>query len=58
MTGDELRATREGLNDMSQAALAARLHVHPLTVLRWENNQVAIPETVALAIKQIVSEEK
>ena len=52
MNGDELRVIREQL-DMTQFELAKRLQVAPLTVLRWENNQVVIAETVALAVKQI-----
>lgn len=35
---------------LSQRALSEVLEVHWLTVLRWENGQVAIPRTVELAL--------
>jgi transcriptional regulator with XRE-family HTH domain len=48
-TPEGVRAWRKE-RGLSQIELAELLEVVPLTVLRWENGQVAIPRTVELAL--------
>jgi len=48
-TPEGIRAWRKD-RGLSQAALAQLLDVAPLTVLRWENGQIAVPRTVELAL--------
>lgn len=50
MKPEELKALRLRLK-LSQAKLAELLDVKPLTVLRWEAAQVAIPRAVEIAVK-------
>jgi DNA-binding transcriptional regulator YiaG len=52
MDGKALKRRREALR-YSQAKLAALLHVHTLTVSRWERGQHKVPESVALVIKSL-----
>jgi DNA-binding transcriptional regulator YiaG len=49
MDGQELKRHRHRLR-LSQAALAAKLGVHAMTVSRWETDAHAIPQAVALLI--------
>ena len=55
MTGQQLRYIREGLG-LTQKAMAGLLDVSELTILRYENNQNAIPRVVELAVRQIGGE--
>lgn len=41
------------MNGYSQAALAAALDVTEMTINRWENDKVAIPRTVELALRHL-----
>jgi transcriptional regulator with XRE-family HTH domain len=56
MKAEDLKRKREKLK-MTQAELAKRLDVKPLTVLRWENGQVPIPKMAELALKEIERQE-
>jgi transcriptional regulator with XRE-family HTH domain len=51
-TPEGVRAWRKE-RGLSQIELAELLEVVPLTVLRWENGQVAIPRTVELALRYL-----
>lgn len=52
MTPRQMAKAREGLG-LSQAALAERLNVHPMTVSKWERGQQPIPTMAALAVRCI-----
>jgi DNA-binding transcriptional regulator YiaG len=52
MEPKELKRRREAL-DLTQAGLAAILHVDSMTVSRWERGVHPIPEAVALAIQHL-----
>ena len=52
MTPEELKRRRATLR-LSQAELAALLHVDPMTVSKWERGVHRIPESAALAIQHI-----
>ena len=52
MRARELAATRKRL-DLTQAALAKALGVHPMTVSRYETGQDPIPVLVALAVEAL-----
>jgi transcriptional regulator with XRE-family HTH domain len=50
MLNSELRSRRQKLY-LSQAGLAARLHVAPNTVARWERGELAIPPFLREAMR-------
>lgn len=52
MDGKTLKRRREALG-YSQSELAALLHIHTMTVSRWERGQHKVPESVALVIKSL-----
>ncbi len=56
MTAAELRRIRSSLG-LSQAALATRLGVSPLTILLWEKGSVPIAKSRALAIQMVQHQE-
>lgn len=56
MTREQFRAKRKRLG-MTQAELAARLHVDRITIIRWEGGQIEIPHVVELATREIERQE-
>jgi transcriptional regulator with XRE-family HTH domain len=56
VNGAELRARRDRLG-FTQEELAKRLDVKRLSIIRWESDQVEIPRTVELALKEIERQE-
>jgi transcriptional regulator with XRE-family HTH domain len=54
--GSELKARRDRLG-FTQEELAKRLDVKRLSIIRWESDQVEIPRTVELALKEIERQE-
>jgi DNA-binding XRE family transcriptional regulator len=56
MNGADLKQLRDALG-MTQEALARRLGVDRVTVVRYEKGQLQITQTVELALKQIQTEE-
>jgi transcriptional regulator with XRE-family HTH domain len=54
MTGATIRRLRRRLG-LTQAALAARVGVHPLTVSRWECDRVAVPEPTARLLRLLAT---
>ena len=54
VTGAELRKLRERAG-LTQAELAARADVVPLTIIRWENGQRPIPVLAALGLRVILT---
>jgi transcriptional regulator with XRE-family HTH domain len=57
MNGKALKRRREALR-YSQAQLAALLHVHTMTVSRWERGQHKVPESVALLVQHLRPKKK
>lgn len=57
MDGKALKRRREALG-YSQSELAALLHVHNLTVSRWERGQHKVPESVALLVQHLRGKKK
>jgi len=55
MTALDLKHRRERLG-LSQAALASRFGVHPMTVSKWERGTHAIPEMVGMALAYLDAE--
>jgi transcriptional regulator with XRE-family HTH domain len=45
MTGDQFRRHRKRLG-FTQAGLAHRIGVHPITLSRWERGRIDVPEPV------------
>jgi transcriptional regulator with XRE-family HTH domain len=56
VNGAELRARRDRLG-FTQVELAKRLDVKRLSIIRWESDQVEIPRTVELALREIERQE-
>lgn len=58
LSGDELRARRKALG-LSQARLAAKLHVHTNTVARWERGELVIehPNMILLALDELARQQ-
>jgi transcriptional regulator with XRE-family HTH domain len=54
VTGAELRKLRERAG-LTQADLAARADVVPITIIRWETGQRPIPVLAALGLKVILA---
>ena len=52
MTQEELKRRRTTLR-LTQAELAALLHVDHMTVSKWERGIHRIPESVALAVQHL-----
>jgi DNA-binding transcriptional regulator YiaG len=50
MTGQDVTKFRARLK-LTPQELAEKLGVHRITVQRWENGVVPVPQTVAMAIK-------
>jgi transcriptional regulator with XRE-family HTH domain len=57
MTGDELREKRTTIN-LTQAQLADVLGVKSNTVARWERGLILVPQSIELAMEEVVRKYK
>jgi len=57
MTGEELKTLRQ-IAGYSQKELANALHVHRVTVCRWESGKIPISDAMALLITKILLQPK
>lgn len=57
MTAEEFESLRWRLR-LTQVGLAEVLHVHPVTVNKWERGQRTIPHVVMLAMRGLLCEKE
>jgi DNA-binding transcriptional regulator YiaG len=52
----QIRKELRRRSTVTQAELAARLNVHPMTVSRWERGERSIPGPVAVLMERMLKE--